>query len=124
MPHPELSTHRALLQRRASLTPLCMNIIITRAISKLTDNGVVEIPFSAWADIRQIAAEEFDANVLPHDHTGPGAYHGREFVAEAHYLIEVLIEEELADAFRERINPLVDDVIARHTQQIALPSGK
>jgi len=103
---------------------MCMNIIISRAISKLTDDGIVEIPISAWADIRQVANEEFDANVSLHDHTAPGAYHGREFVAYAHYLFEVFIEEELVDKFVERINPLIDDLIARHTQQIALPSGK
>jgi hypothetical protein len=103
---------------------MCMNIIISRAIPKLTDDGVVEIPISAWAEIRKVASEEFDANVSLHDHTAPGAYHGREFVAVAHYLIEVLIEQELVEAFAERINPLVEDVIARHTQHIALPSGK
>lgn len=98
--------------------------IISRPIPKLTDDGVVEIPISAWADIRQVAEAEFNANVSLHDHDAPGAYHGREFVAVAHYLIEILIDEELVDAFVERIDPLIDDLIARHTQQVALPSGK
>lgn len=101
-----------------------MNIIISRPIPKLTDDGVVEIPFSAWADIRQIAEEEFNANVTLHDHDEPGAYHGREYVATAHYLIEVLIDEELVEKFVDQIDPLIDDLIARHTQPVALPSGK
>lgn len=124
MPHFPLSPLRALLRRRAPLTPTCMTIIISRAIPKLTDDGVVEIPISAWADIRDVADEEFNANVSLHDHDAPGAYHGREFVPVAHYLFEVFIEEELVDQFVERIDPLIEDLIARHTQQVALPSGK
>ena len=101
-----------------------MTVIISRPIPKLTDDGVVEIPISAWADIRDVANEEFNANVSLHDHDAPGAYHGREPVPVAHYLFEVFIEEELVDPFIERMDPLIEDLIARHTQQIALPSGK
>jgi hypothetical protein len=101
-----------------------MNIIISRPIPKLTDDGVVEIPFSAWADIRQVAEEEFDANVTLHDHDAPGAYHAREYVPAAHYLIEVLIDEELMEQFVDRIDPIINDLIARYTQPVALPSGK
>jgi len=101
-----------------------MNTIISRPIPKLTDDGVVEIPLSAWADIRQVAEEEFDANITLHDHDAPGAYHGREYVPAAHYLIEVLLDEELVDKFVDWIEPLIDDLIARHTQPVALPSGQ
>lgn len=100
-----------------------MTSIISRAIPQLTDDGVVEIPISAWTDVRKVAEEEFDAEINLHDHQAPGAYHGRDFVPVAHYLVEVTLDEELVDAFVERIDPLIEDVIARHTKQPALPAG-
>ena len=111
-------------RQRAVLTPPSTNTIISRPIPKLSDDGVVEIPISAWADIRQVAEEEFDANITLHDHDTPGAYHGREYVAAAHYLVEVLINEELVETFVDRINPLIDELIARPPQPVALPSGQ
>lgn len=101
-----------------------MKLIISRPIPKLADAATLDIPCAAWAEIRQIAEEEFNANVSLHDHDAPGAYHGREFVPTAHYLIEVLIEEELVEQFKERIDPLIDELIARHLQPVALPAEK
>jgi hypothetical protein len=100
-----------------------MTITISRPIPQLTDDGVVEIPISAWADVRQVAEEEFDAEINLHDHSEPGAYHGRDFVPVAHYLVEATLDAELVDDFIERIDPLIEDVIARHTKQPALPAG-
>jgi hypothetical protein len=97
---------------------------ISRAIPQLTDDGTVKIPISAMADVRRIAEEEFNAVINFHDHQAPGSYHGREFVPVAHYLVEVMIDEEHVDAFIERVDPLIEDVIARHTEQPALPAGR
>jgi hypothetical protein len=44
-------------------------------------------------------------------------------VPYAHYSVEVELEEELVDAFRDRINPLMNDLIESHTQQLAVPAG-
>lgn len=96
---------------------------MSRAIPKITDDGVVEIPVSAFAEIKSVASEEFDAIVSIHDHDAPGAYHGNPFVPVPHYLVDVLIDEELVDDFIERIDPLIEDLIARHTQQPEVPAG-
>lgn len=96
---------------------------ISRAIPQTTDDGTVEIPISAWADVRKVAEEEFNATITFHDHTEPGSYHGRDFVPFAHYLVEVTLDAEQVDDFVERIDPLIDAVIERHTQQFVLPAG-
>lgn len=96
---------------------------ISRAIPQLTDDGVVEIPLAAWADVRRVAEEEFDAVIHFHDHEAPGAYHGRDFVPFAHYLVEVTLDKDRVDDFVERVDPLIEEVIARHTKQPALPAG-
>jgi hypothetical protein len=41
----------------------------------------------------------------------------------AHYSIEVTLDHELVEAFKARINPLVNDIITRHTQQLEVPAG-
>lgn len=96
-----------------------MTSTLSRSIPKITDDGVVEIPLSAWADIQRVAKEEFDAVLSVHHHT---AHHP--FVQVPHYLVEVTIDRELVADFVERIEPLIEDLIARHTQQPEVPAGK
>lgn len=122
MPHSRTVPPHTLLCP-TSLTSTCMTGTLSRSIPKITDDGVVEIPFSAWADVKSVAKEEFDAIVSIHDHDAPGAYHGEPFEQFPHYFVEVLIDRELVDDFIERIDPLIEDLIARHTQQPAVPAG-
>jgi hypothetical protein len=122
MPHSRTVPSHTLLYP-TSLTPTCMTDTISRPIRKITDEGVVEIPVSAWAEVKRVAEEEFNAIVSIHDHDAPGAYHGRPFVPFAHYLVEINIDGDLIDDFIDRVDPLIEDVIARHTQQSAVPAG-
>jgi hypothetical protein len=100
-----------------------MTDTFARPIPKNTEDGVVEIPASAWAEVKRVAEEELGATISVHDHDAPGAFHGRPFLPFAHYLFEVTLEEELFDDFMELVHPLIEDVIARHTQQLAVPAG-
>ena len=100
-----------------------MTRTISRTIPMISDEGVVEIPFSAWADLKDVIAEEFDAIVSIHEHKTAGAFHGWPFVPVPHYLVEVTIEAELVDDFIERIEPLIEQLITRHTQQPEVPVG-
>lgn len=102
-----------------------MTDTIRRVIPVITDDGDrVEIPYFAWADIALVAEEEFDAEISFHLHPEPGAYHGFPYVPFAHYSIEVTLDEERVEAFKERINPLVNEIIERHTQQLEVPVGR
>ena len=108
-----------------SLTQLCMTNTISRAILKLSDDGVVDIPSSAWAEIKQIGDEEFNAQISVHDHDAPGAFHGRPFVPFAHYLFEATLEEDVdIGDFIERIDPLIEALIESHTQQPVVPMAR
>jgi hypothetical protein len=101
-----------------------MTTTITRIIPKTTDDAEVNIPASAWAELRKIAAAEFDARLTAHDHDMPGTFHGRPFVPFAHYLIEVTLDEDEAANFIERAEPIIDAIIDSHTQQVAVPAGR
>jgi hypothetical protein len=90
----------------------------------MTDDGQVHIPANAWAELRAIAIEEFGATVTVHDHATAGGYHGRPYVPFAHYLIEVTIDEDAVDSFIERVEPVIEAIIASHTQQVAVPSER
>ena len=123
MPYPRTIPRHPLL-RPSSITLTCMTDTISRAIPKVSENGVLELPRSAWAEIEQVADEEFGLAVSVHDHKTPGAFHGRPFVPFAHYLFEVTLEEEVIESFIERIDPLIEALIESHTQQPAVPAGK
>ena len=101
-----------------------MTNTISRAILKISDDGVVEIPSSAWAEIKQIGEDEFDAQIVVHDHDAPGAFHGRPFVPFAHYLFEATLEEGVLEDFIERIDPLIEALIESHTQQPVVPMAR
>jgi hypothetical protein len=123
MPH----SNHALLHTLLCPIPspsICMTNSIRRVIPTISDDGDrVEIPYAAWAEIERVAEEEFNAEISFHLHEEPGAYHGFPYVPYAHYSVEVELEEELVDAFRDRINPLMNDLIESHTQQLAVPAG-
>ena len=107
-----------------SLTPTCMTTTLSRIIPKLTDDGdLVEIPRSAWEDIILIAEEEFNGEISLHDHDAAGSFHDLPFVPVPHYLVEVTLDEDRADEFIERVEPLVLQLTERHTQQPLVPAG-
>ena len=125
-----LSTSLSLLDNTATFcAPIhshfsCMTTTITRVIAKITDNGELDIPANAWAELRTIAAEEFGATVKLHDHDLAGAFHGRPYVPFAHYLVEVTIDEDEVDNFVQRVEPVIDAIIDSHTQQVAIPAER
>ena len=102
----------------------CMTTTLSRAIPQLTEDGdLVLIPRAAWEDVILIAEEEFNAEISIHDHARPGAFHDLPFVPVPHYLIEVNMDEDRTDEFIERVNPLIEQLVERYTQQPSLPVG-
>jgi hypothetical protein len=94
-----------------------MNTTITRTISAETEDGqLLDIPRSAWADVEKIAKEEFGAFLNIHFHNAPGAFHGGPLVPFPHFLIEATLDLSQMSAFIERIDPIINDVVASHTQ--------
>ena len=118
---PTLSAHAVVPY---SLTTTCMTKTLSRIIPKLNDDGdLVEIPRGAWEDLILIAEEEFNGEISIHDHDAAGSFHDLPFVPVPHYLIEVALDENRADEFIERVEPLVLQLIERHTQQPLVPAG-
>ncbi|MGA8809595.1 MAG: hypothetical protein WB973_17125 [Thermoanaerobaculia bacterium] len=103
------------------LHPTCMTITRTRIIPQVSTEGTTDIPFDAFADIEAVVQNEFDANIAVHNHTAAGSFHGRPFVNVAHYLLELTAERDDIDEIISRIEPMVEDLIERHTRQLALP---
>ena len=94
-----------------------MNTTMSRVIPAVTKDGqLLDIPPSAWADVEKIANEEFGAFVNIHFHKELGAYHGRELVPFPHFLIEATLDLGQVSAFIERIDPIINHVVASHTQ--------
>lgn len=124
MPPPTRFVPHALLCPH-SVIHTCMTDTIRRVIPTDDDDGNrVEIPYTAWANVRLIAEEEFGADISFHLHEEPGFYHGFPYVPFAHYSIEVTLESELVEPFKARINPLVNETIERHTQQLQVPAER
>jgi hypothetical protein len=94
-----------------------MNITINRTISAETEDGqLLDIPPSAWADVEKVANEEFGAFLNIHFHKELGAYHGGPLVPFPHFLIEATLDQSQMSAFIERIDPIINDVVASHSQ--------
>ena len=98
-----------------------MTITRYRIIPQVSDEGTTRIPFEAFADIRAIVQDEFDANLILHNHEVAGALHGRPYVDVPHYVVEFTAEIDEADEIISRIEPLIKDLIQSHTRQLALP---
>lgn len=99
----------------------CMTITRTRTIPQVSNEGTTNIPFDAFADIQAVVQDEFDANLVIHNHSAAGSFHGRPYVNVAHYLLELTAEMDDIDEIISRIEPMVEDLIERHTRQLALP---
>jgi hypothetical protein len=94
-----------------------MNITINRTISAETEDGqLIDIAPSAWADVEKVANEEFGAFLNIHFHKELGAYHGGPLVPFPHFLIEATLDPSQMSAFIKRIDPLINDVVASHSQ--------
>ena len=98
-----------------------MTITRYRIIPQVSDEGTTRIPFEAFADIRAIVQDEFDANIVLHNHSAAGSFHGWPYVDVPHYAVEFTAEMDDVDEIISRIEPLIKDLIERHTRQLALP---
>jgi hypothetical protein len=111
-----LSARQAAVHHSSTLSTH-MNITITRTIRAETEDGqLLDIPPSAWADVEKVANEEFGAFVNIHFHKELGAYHGGPLVPFPHFLIEATLDLSHMSAFIERIDPIINDVVASHSQ--------
>jgi hypothetical protein len=111
-----LSARQAAVHHSSTLSTH-MNTTITRTIRAETEDGqLLDIPPSAWADVEKVANEEFGAFVNIHFHKELGAYHGGPLVPFPHFLIEATLDLGQVSAFIERIDPIINDVVASHTQ--------
>ena len=94
-----------------------MNITINRTICAETEDGqLLNIPDSAWDDVERVAEEEFGAFLNIHFHKVAGAFHGGPLVPFPHFLIEATLDPSQMSAFIKRIDPIINDVVASHTQ--------
>lgn len=105
-----------------SLHPTCMTITRSRMIPKVSHRGTIDIPLEAFLEFRDSVEAEFDANIVVHDHSTPGAYHGGPFITVPHFVLDLIAEPDDIDDIIEKINPRVDRLIERHTRQVALPT--
>jgi hypothetical protein len=102
-----------------------MTRTISKVIPTVTDDGLpIAIPRSAWNEIQEIAEDEFSAELEVHLHDSPGAFHDNPFVPFAHYLIEATLDDDQIEAFTERVDPLIEDLIERFTRQTEVPAER
>jgi hypothetical protein len=115
-----LSAKQAAVHHSSNLSTH-MNTTITRTIRAETEDGqLIDIPASAWADVVKVANEEFGAFVNIHVHPEVGAYHDGPLIPFPHFLIEATLEESQTGAFIERIDPIINELVASHTQLLSL----
>src|SRR5258708_29521016 len=69
------------------LNPSCMTITRYRIIPQVSDEGTTRIPFAAFADIQAIVQDEFDANLILHNHEVAASFHGRPYADLPHYVV-------------------------------------
>jgi hypothetical protein len=110
-----LSARQAAVHHSSKLsTPL--KTTITRTIPAETEDGeLLDIPRSTWAAVEKVANEEFGVFVNIHFHNAPGAFHGGPLIPFPHFLIEATLDLGQVSAFMERIDPIINDAVARHT---------
>jgi hypothetical protein len=94
-----------------------MNTNMSRIIPAVTEDGLyLDIPRSAWNEIEQVAQEEFSADLTIAFQPTAGRYLGGPEVPFAHYLLAATLDQDVVEAFIARIDPLINDVVERHTQ--------
>ncbi|HEV7764012.1 MAG TPA: hypothetical protein VGQ76_03320 [Thermoanaerobaculia bacterium] len=90
---------------------------ITRIIPAETKDGqLLDIPRSAWQDVEKVAKEEFGADINVHCHNAHRAFHGGSLVPFRHFAIEATLDLDQVGTFIKRIDPIINDVVARHAQ--------
>lgn len=89
---------------------------LTDGISRLTADRNV------WNPIEEIVKERFGATLQVHLHTAPGAYHGREFVEVAHFLLELTAQSDQIPEIIDTINPMIEEVIKRNIKKSPVPA--
>jgi hypothetical protein len=94
-----------------------MNTKMSRIIPAVTEDGTpIDIPRSAWNEIEQVVHEEFGTYLAVSYQPIAGMYAGGPEVPFAHYLLAVTLDQNQIEAFIARMDPLINDVVARHTQ--------
>lgn len=101
---------------------------ITCTIHKIREEGFLDdVPDEAWEPARRAAREQFGAVLHVHDHQFPGSFHGREEVADAHYLAEFFLPEDKPidiETLAAVMDPLFADVIAKYTRAHAFNTNR
>jgi hypothetical protein len=92
---------------------------VTCEIPAVKKDGVrLDIPRSAWSDVEKVAREEFGTSL---DVALFERREGDDEALSAMYLLAASINVEQLDAFIDRLNPLIHDVIERHAQAPVSP---
>ena len=114
VPYPALpSTQRCVPNQLNTNT---MKTSITRIVPAVTNEGLsIEIPRSAWNDIEEVARQEFGVDLAVMYQPTGGIYDGGRSVPFEHYLLATRLDLNVADAFIARMDPLINDVVERHT---------
>lgn len=94
--------------------------IVTCEIPAVQKDGVdLDIPRSAWSDIEKVVKEEFGTSL---DVAFLVERDGDEGTPSAKYVLRAALNIEQVDAFVDRLDPLIQDVIERHAQVPAIPA--
>lgn len=107
-----------------SLHTTCMTITRSRIIPQVTVSGTTEIPLEAFVALRDLVENEFNANIVVHDHRAAGEYHGGRYIDVPHYELDLTAEINEIDGIIMKIDPLIETLIERHTRQVALPTER
>lgn len=94
---------------------------VTRIVPRTNGTSTLTVERAEWSPVEEIVKERFGARLRIHLHTGPGAYHGREFVPVAHYLLELQAEPDQIDEITTAIDPMVDEIIRRNIHTNTVP---
>lgn len=92
-----------------------------RIFPKESEDGLIEnVALYAFDPIKAIVEEEFtDVSFDVADEDGPGLYEFG-FVPFPHVIVSLTADEEEIYSIIHRINPLVEETIARFTRQVAV----
>ncbi len=94
--------------------------IVTCEIPAVQKDGVqLDIPRSAWNDVEKVVAEEFGT---PLDVAFLVERDGDEGTPCAKYVLRAALNVEQVDAFVDRLDPLIRDVLERHAEVSDTPA--
>lgn len=112
----EQSTFTGQTNARVHFTPTTM-LHVKRILVRETEDGSTTIPETAWRALIREMRDTFDAILEVHDHDGPGAFHGYDFVPAAHYLLRLAAGDiDQLNRAIGAVNPRIEELVKTFTR--------